>query len=154
MVHTLSLFLNLIIFWLLISFYDFGWVLYAFYIWSAIVGLVVVAQFWTLANDMFNLREGKRLFGIITAAGTLGAMTGGLAAKFAVKFFFGTYQLLWFIVALFAGAFGVVWFGVRQNARAANHREDVTANEIKERDANGIVGTLRSSRYLQTIAAA
>jgi ATP/ADP translocase len=144
--------LNLIIFWLLISLYDFGWVLYAFYIWSAIVGLVVIAQFWTLANDMFNLREGKRLFGVLTAAGTLGAMTGGLAANFAVKFFFGTYQLLWFIVAFFAGAFGMVWFGVRQNARAPNHREDVTPNEIKERDANGIVGTLRSSRYLQTIA--
>ena len=143
---------NVIIFWLLIAFYDFGWVLYAFYIWSAIVGLVAVAQFWTLANDMFNPREGKRLFGILTAAGTLGAMTGGLAANFAVKFFFGTYQLLWFIIALFAGAFGMVWFGVRHNACAANHREDVTPGEIKERDANGIVGTLRSSRYLQTIA--
>src|SRR5574341_818090 len=45
---------NLIVFWFLIAFYDFGWVLYAFYMWSAIVGLVVVAQFWTLANDMFN----------------------------------------------------------------------------------------------------
>ena len=28
---------NVIIFWLLITFYDFGWVLYAFYMWSAIV---------------------------------------------------------------------------------------------------------------------
>ncbi len=144
---------NVIIFWLLIAFYDFGWVLYAFYMWSAIVGLVAVAQFWTLANDMFNLREGKRLFGILTAAGTLGAMTGGLGANFAVKFFFGTYQLLWFIVVLFAGALGVIWFGVGQNARAANHREDVTASEIKAQDASSIVGTLRSSRYLQAIAA-
>ena len=55
---------NVIIFWLLIVFYDFGWVLYAYYIWSAIVGLIAVAQFWTLANDMFTPREGKRLFGI------------------------------------------------------------------------------------------
>jgi AAA family ATP:ADP antiporter len=144
---------NVLIFWLLIAFYDFAWVLYAFYIWSAIVGLVVVAQFWTLANDMFNLREGKRLFGILTAAGTLGAMTGGLGANFAVKFFFGTYQLLWFIVALFAGALGVVWFGIRENARAANNRAYVTASEIKEQDASGIFATLYSSRYLQTMVA-
>ncbi len=144
---------NVIIFWLLIAFYDFGWVLYAFYMWSAIVGLVAVAQFWTLANDMFNPRQGKRLFGIITAAGTLGAMTGALGANFVVKFFVGTYQLLWFIVALFAGALGMVWFGVRENTRAANHKEHVTPSEIKEQDASGIVGTLRSSRYLQTIAA-
>lgn len=145
--------LNVLIFWLLIAFYNFGWVLYAFYMWSAIVGLVAVAQFWTLANDMFNPREGKRLFGILTAAGTLGAMTGGLGANFAVKFLVGTHQLLWFVVAFFAGALGVVWFGVKENARAANHREYVTASEIKEQDARGIVGTLRSSRYLQAIAA-
>jgi ATP:ADP antiporter, AAA family len=144
---------NVIIFWFLIAFYDFGWVLYAFYMWSAIVGLVAVAQFWTLANDMFNLREGKRLFGILTAAGTLGAMSGGLGANFAVKFFIGTHQLLWFIVFLFAGAFGVVWYGVGENARAASHREYVTASEVKKQDASGILGTLRSSRYLQTITA-
>ena len=143
---------NVIIFWLLIALYDFDWVLYAFYMWSAIVGLVVVAQFWTLANDMFNSREGKRLFGILTAAGTLGAMTGGVAANFAVKFLFGTYELLWFIVALFGGALGVAWFGV-ENTRAAKHRESVAASEVKKQDASGILDTLRSSRYLQAIAA-
>ena len=37
--------------------------------------------------------------------------------------------------------------------RSANPREDVPATEIKARDASGVVGTLRSSRYLQTIAA-
>ena len=143
---------NVIIFWLLIALYDFGWVLYAFYMWSAIVGLVVVAQFWTLANDVFNSREGKRLFGILTAAGTLGAMTGGVAANFAVKFSLGTSNLLWFIAALFGGALGVAWFGV-DNTRAAKHRESVTASEVKKQDASGILDTLRSSRYLQTIAA-
>src|SRR5918994_466070 len=53
---------NVIIFWFLLAFYDFGWVIYAFYIWSGMVGLLVVAQFWTLANDIFTPRDGKRLF--------------------------------------------------------------------------------------------
>ncbi len=146
---------NVIIFWLLVAFYDFGWVLYAFYIWSAIVGLVVVAQFWTLANGMFTPREGKRLFGILTAAGTLGGMMGGVGANWAVNFLFGTNQLLWLIVVLFTGAFGVVWFAVRERERvfAASRREGVLPREIKTRDASGVMGTLRGSRYLQTIAA-
>jgi ATP:ADP antiporter, AAA family len=145
---------NVIIFWLLIVFYDFGWVLYAFYTWSAIVGLVAVAQFWMLANDMFTPRDGKRLFGILTAAGTLGGMMGGFGATLAVNFLFGTSQLLWLIVALFAGAFGVVWFAdrERESALAANNRADVPSREIEERDASGVVGTLWGSRYLQTIA--
>ena len=104
---------NVIIFWLLIVLYDFGWVLYAFYIWSAIVGLIAVAQFWMLASDMFTPRNGKRLFGILTAAGTLGGMLGGFGATLAVTFLFETRQLLWFIVALFAGVFGVVWFAAK-----------------------------------------
>ena len=146
---------NVIIFWLLIAFYDFGWVLYAFYIWSAIVGLVAVAQFWMLTNDMFTPRDGKRLFGILTAAGTLGGMLGGFGASLAVNFLFGTSQLLWLIVALFAGSFSVVWFAARERERAlaANYKADVRSREIEERDASGVVGTLWGSRYLQTIAA-
>jgi ATP/ADP translocase/HEAT repeat protein len=145
---------NVIIFWLLIVFYDFDWLLYAFYIWSAIVGLVAVAQFWTLANGMFTPRDGRRLFGILTAAGTLGGMIGGFGASLAVNFLFGPSQLLWLIVALFAGAFGVVWFAVkkRESALAVNDRADVRSSEIEERSTSGVVGILQGSRYLQTIA--
>jgi ATP:ADP antiporter, AAA family len=145
---------NVIIFWLLITFYDFGWVFYGFYMWSAIVGLVAVAQFWTLANDMFNPREGKRLFGILTAVGTSGAMIGGFGANLAVTFLFGTNQLLWLIVVLFAFAFGVAWFTVREGERVlpVTHREDVSPKEMQARDS-GIIETLRGSRYLQAIAA-
>jgi len=146
---------NVIIFWVLIVFYDFGWVLYAFYIWSAIVGLVAVAQFWTLTNDMFNPRESKRLFGILTAAGTLGGMAGGLGSNWAVSFLFGTKQLLWLIVGLFAGAFGVAWYAVRERETVlgANQRGDILPREVPARDTDGVVRTLYNSRYLQLIAA-
>ena len=46
---------NVLLFWLLIAFYDFGWVLYAFYIWSAIVGLVVVSK--TNLNEVYRHKE-------------------------------------------------------------------------------------------------
>jgi ATP:ADP antiporter, AAA family len=146
---------NLIIFWLLIAFYDFGWVLYAFYIWSAIVGLVAVAQFWTLANVLVSAREGKRLLGILTAAGTLGGVTGGFGSSWAVSFLVRTDQLLWLIVVLFAAAFAVVWFAITKSERAlaSDPRTDATPSEIKTPDASGFVGTLWGSRYLQTIAA-
>src|SRR5687768_1970409 len=52
------------------------------------------------ANDMFNSREGKRLFGMLTAAGTRGGMAGAFGANLAVSFLFGTKQLLWLIVVL------------------------------------------------------
>ena len=146
---------NVIIFWLLITFYDFGWILYAYYMWSAVVGLILVAQFWTFANEMFTPRDGKRLFGIITAGGTLGGMAGGILANWAVSFLFGANQLLWFIVVLFAGAYGVAYVSLakRETFLGINPAREGPTKETGVQDLSGVVGTVLGSRYLQTIGA-
>ncbi len=146
---------NVILFWLLITFIGAGWVLYAYYIWSAIVGLIMVAQFWTLANEMFTPRDGKRLFGLITAGGTLGGMAGGIMANWAVSLVFGTNQLLWLVAALFAGAYGVARVLLRKRAEfvVLNRRQDESASATATPDTIGVVGTVLGSRYLQTIGA-
>ena len=145
---------NLIVFWTLVTFYHFDWVLYVFYIWSGIAGLVVVAQFWTLANDMFTPRDGKRLFGLVTSGGTLGGMAGGVGANWAVHYLLSTKQLLWLIVALFVGAYGAGWLAVRerQKAIAGNSKDEALLTANKAQDTTGVVETLRSSRHLQLIA--
>ena len=146
---------TVILFWLLLHIYDAGWVIYAYYLWSAIVGLILVAQFWTLANQMFTLRDGKRLFGLITAGGTLGGMAGGLMANWAVTYFFGTIQLLWLVAALLAGAYAVAHLALKEQnsaiGRAAKRAEFDSAAPAQ--DMRGIVGTMLGSRYLQTIGA-
>jgi len=102
---------NVPMFWFLIVVFNFPWAIYVFYIWSAIVGVLAVAQFWTLAGLIFTSREAKRLFGIFSAGGSLGAILGGFGAGWAVNLFPGNDELFWLIAALFAGAFGVVWLG-------------------------------------------
>ncbi len=49
----------------------------AFYLWSGAYGLILVSQFWILANERINPREAKRLFGLIGAAGIFGGLAGG-----------------------------------------------------------------------------
>lgn len=146
---------NVIIFWFLITFFDFDWVLYAFYIWSAIVGAVAVAQFWGLANETFTSREAKRLFGIVAAGGTFGGILGGFGAKWAVDFFMGTNQLLWVIAALFAGAFGVVCLASRERRGGLSSADKKTSplRDAEAQEAGGAFRLIRESRYLQMIAA-
>jgi len=146
---------NVIMFWLLIAFYDAGWVFYAYYIWSAIVGMILVAQFWTLANEMFTLRDAKRLFGLITAGGTLGGLAGGVIANWAVPFLFGTDRLLWLIAGLFAGAYGVAHLAIKQSATldSDNPPEYGSGRTSSIQDMSGVVGTMLGSRYLLTIGA-
>lgn len=48
-----------------------------FYIWVGVFSVMVVAQFWAFAADLFNIKTGQRLFAIIMVGAALGAMSGG-----------------------------------------------------------------------------
>src|SRR5688572_3885544 len=54
------------------------WVGRVFYVWTAVFNLFVPSVFWAFMSDLFTREQAKRLFGVISAAGTLGAMTGAL----------------------------------------------------------------------------
>src|SRR5207237_7528897 len=86
---------NVLMFWFLIVVFNFAWAIYAFYIWSAIVGVLAVAQFWTFAGLIFTSREAKRLFGVFNAGGSLGGILDGFGSGWAVNLFMGTNELFW-----------------------------------------------------------
>jgi hypothetical protein len=50
---------NVIIFWFLIVVFNFAWGVYAFYIWSAIVGVLAVAKFLDLCRFAFHFTGGE-----------------------------------------------------------------------------------------------
>lgn len=52
------------------------WVGRAFFIWAAVFNLFVVSVFWAFMVDVFTSEQGKRLFGFIAAAATLGGIAG------------------------------------------------------------------------------
>jgi ATP:ADP antiporter, AAA family len=47
-----------------------------FYVWVGVFNVMVIAQFWAFAADLFNIRTGQRLFAIIMVGAAFGAMTG------------------------------------------------------------------------------
>lgn len=49
---------------------------YGFFVWLSVFNLFVVSVFWGLLDDLFDEDMGKRLFGLITVGGTLGAIAG------------------------------------------------------------------------------
>ena len=51
-----------------------------FYIWVGIFNIIVVAQFWSFANDIYTEEAGKRLFPMIAVGQTCGAVFGTLIA--------------------------------------------------------------------------
>jgi AAA family ATP:ADP antiporter len=147
---------NVLMLWCLIVVFNFAWAIYAFYIWSAIVGSLAVAQFWTFADLIFTSREAKRLFGIFNAGGSLGAILGGFGSRWVVNLFRGTNGLFWLIGALFAGAFGVVWLAGNElsELQSAVLKEIPTSGETADSQQTSALGAIRASGYLQLIAGA
>ncbi|MGH7509987.1 MAG: NTP/NDP exchange transporter [Gemmatimonadales bacterium] len=47
-----------------------------FFLWVGIFNLMIVAQFWSFANDLYTKEQGERLFAIVAVGGSLGAVTG------------------------------------------------------------------------------
>jgi AAA family ATP:ADP antiporter len=60
------------------------WVGRMFFIWASAFNLFVISMFWQLNVDVFSPEQGKRLFGLIAAGATLGAIVGsGMTATLA-----------------------------------------------------------------------
>ena len=56
-----------------------------FFVWLSVFNLFVVSVFWSFMADVFPTDAARRLFGCISAGGSLGAMTGPLITAMAVK---------------------------------------------------------------------
>ena len=78
-VHTLYIsIVILLIYWALFFFgLVKGWILYLFFIWVSIFGVLSASQFWVLANLVFNIREAKRLFSVVGTGAIAGGIFGG-----------------------------------------------------------------------------
>ncbi len=51
-----------------------------FFLWIGIFNLMIVAQFWSFANDVYTREEGERLFAIVGFGASLGAVVGARVA--------------------------------------------------------------------------
>jgi len=64
-----------------------------FFLWIGIFNLMIVAQFWSFANDVYTKDQGERLFAIVGFGASLGAVFG---SRFATRFIerMGVYELM------------------------------------------------------------
>ena len=64
-----------------------------FFIWIGVFSLMIVAQFWSFANVIYDKSEGERLFAIVGFGASLGAVFGARIADRLIEPV-GIYQLL------------------------------------------------------------
>lgn len=55
-----------------------------YFVWIGIFNLMIIAQFWSFANDVYSKQEGERLFVIVGFGASLGAVAVLPARGFAL----------------------------------------------------------------------
>jgi AAA family ATP:ADP antiporter len=125
------------------------WVAVAFYVWGALLGILLVSQFWTLANGIYDPRQAKRLFGFIGGGVALGGAAGAALTALIVEAAGTRTLLLYSAFALLACAATV--------ALILDRERQVTPSAAVE-DEKGVslaraLALLRDSRQIQLIAA-
>ncbi|MEO6221834.1 MAG: Npt1/Npt2 family nucleotide transporter [Vicinamibacterales bacterium] len=73
----------LVTFWALFR-TNAAWVSAAFFVFGLVFGLLLVSQFWTMANGLYDSRQARRLFGFIGGGASLGGITGAAVTTYAV----------------------------------------------------------------------
>ncbi len=123
----------LLFFWGLL-FYNLllSWILYSFYITVAIGAIILVSQFWILANHIFNHREAKRLFGILGSGAIAGGIFGGYLTKFAAPII-GSENLLIVCILFLTGCIPIVkilWnrYAIEKDSSTLLYRKQVNEN--------------------------
>ena len=78
------------------------WVGRLFYVWATVFNLFVVSVFWSFMAEIWREREGRWLFGVIAAGGSLGGLAGPLLTRAFVGSV-GTAGVAFIAAALLAG---------------------------------------------------
>jgi AAA family ATP:ADP antiporter len=76
-----------------------------FYVFISVLNLFIVSVFWSFLLELFNTNQSKRLFGIIAAGGTTGALVGPLITDMVVRHI-GNSGVLFFGAFMFALSIG------------------------------------------------
>src|SRR5262245_44623364 len=122
---------------------------FAFFVWLGIFSTLSIAQFWSLANDIMTEGEGKRLFPLIAAGGTVGGILGAQIAARAIERLH-PYHLMLLAAGLLAGCMLLTHVS---HGAGLGHRERVPDGAPGERDRRGGFTLLVTDRYLMLIAA-
>ena len=102
-----------------------------FYVWVGIFNMMVVAQFWAFANDLYTPEQGKRLFALVGIGASVGAALGAYVTSFLKDTLgLGIYELL-----LVSGVLLVGCAALTQMAHAREHRTALRAPRHPFREA-------------------
>jgi AAA family ATP:ADP antiporter len=129
-----------------------------FFVWIGVFNMMVVAQFWAFANDVYDEEQGKRLFALVALGASFGAALGSGVAALLVGPFGVFAPLLVGAALLVVCAFLFAWSerlstAFREQQKGAALAATSPGGELKRKERpKGAFALVMRHRYLFAIA--
>lgn len=144
---TLSfIFGSILVSWVLLISFDNKWLVFGIFIWAHVIFVLCYLEYWGLVGRCFNVRQGKRLFGLVGAGEVAATIFSGLTVPAIVKWV-GTPNLL-------LGSAAGTGLCIVVLAYIFSLPEGVFKEEVKKEDEEqniNIFQELKKSRYMTLI---
>lgn len=124
------------------------WMLYFFYTWVAIYAVLSASQFWVLANLVFNVRDAKRLFGLIGSGAIAGGIMGGYLTSLLAPLIGNEFMIVIAVVLLLGilPILNIIW---REHITQLNEFKSIKRKQIA---AENPLRLIRKSSHLSNLA--
>jgi AAA family ATP:ADP antiporter len=130
-----------------------------FYIWAGIISLLLPAQLWGFANDIYSEDVGKRVFPFVAFGAAFGAASGSTITGWLIPLL-GRFNLLLVGAGILGTSIGLTWIIHKREIRRLEERrgqagpQDKSSKIVQEQPlkAGGGFQLLFKSRYLLYIA--
>jgi ATP:ADP antiporter, AAA family len=120
-----------------------------FFLWVGVFSYTVVAQFWALGADIYTEEQGKRLFPIIGAGSSIGAVAGARFAKAIVPLGPSAVMGIALVILVLFVAL-ILWVEWRHIGVKVHHRDEHRDEPLSAESAFHL---LARDKYLVLIAA-
>ena len=130
---------------------DSLWLALVFFVWVGIFNMMLVAQLWAFANDIYDKERGERLFVIVGLGASFGAIAGGLVTSVLLRTLHNAHILLVSAAALICVA-GLTQLIHRRASAAVQRKTSGRPGPAQHDTSSGFALVLRH-RYLTLIAA-
>jgi AAA family ATP:ADP antiporter len=121
-----------------------------YFLWVGVFNVMVIAQLWAFANDIYTRQQGERLFPMVGLGSSLGAWVGAVMAKKLIHLA-GPYGLMTAAAVVLTCCAVLTWWIDRRQVRGAQPEKQREAEKPLSKE--GGFQLIFRDRYLMLIAA-
>ncbi|AKF11041.1 NTP/NDP exchange transporter [Sandaracinus amylolyticus] len=126
----------------------------AFYLWLGAFQLLLIAQFWSFASDLYTPEQGRRLFAVLGAGAAIGSVCGAQIARVVMRVVDTPSTLLLAAAALLLAVPVLTSIAHRRHAPARRARDAAAPAlvAVPEPVDRGVVARVLGDPYLRLVA--